>query len=76
MESLSEQVRRAMKTSDYYRQEISRLAGVDPAVLCRFAAGRSMSLASLDAVGLVLGLRIEEPPKAGNTRPDKRRRKG
>lgn len=57
--SLTNQVRRAILASGLSRYRISQETDVDQAALSRFMAGKTgLTLASLDALADVLGLRI------------------
>lgn len=40
------------------REQLSNAAGIDPASLSRFMAGKSITLRSADALARVLGLRL------------------
>lgn len=62
--TISEQVRQAIEQSGLSRYEISRISGVDQAILSRFMHGTcGLSTTSLDKLGPVLKLRIiVDPP--------------
>lgn len=56
---LSEQIRQAIDESSLSRYQISKEAEIDESALAKFYHGhRGLSLANLDKLGLVLGLRI------------------
>jgi transcriptional regulator with XRE-family HTH domain len=60
--TISEQLRKAILASELSQAEIARRSGVPREVLSRFTRGLTgMSLASLDAVSVVLGLRLVGP---------------
>lgn len=57
--TISAQLRAAIRASGMSRYRISKLTGIDQAVLCRFLQGQvGISLDSIDALGACLGLRI------------------
>lgn len=77
---LSEAVRRAIRDYDGPRASICRAAGINEGLLSHFVAGhKGLSLASLDRLTDVLGLRIMQggpqciPPPAKKGRPRKQR---
>jgi len=71
---LSDQIRRTIIEAPLTRYRISKVAGIDQAVLSRFVAGKvGLSMATLDALADVLGLDIVA---RGATGQDKRTRKG
>ncbi len=56
---LSDQIRRALKESEMTRYRISKLSGIDQAVLSRFVHGEGgMTVESLDKLAEVLELRL------------------
>lgn len=58
-EPLSDQLRRIMEQSPITRYQLSSLADIDPAVLCRFIKGkRGLGSKSWDALGKALNLRL------------------
>lgn len=77
---LSDAVRRAVRDCDGPRAAICRAAGINEGLLSHFLAGqKGLSLASLDRLADVLGLRIVQegprqiPPPATQGRPRKAR---
>ncbi len=56
---LSDQLRRAIETSNIGQNELARRIGLDKSVLSRFLHGKSgLSIQTIDAIGEALGLRI------------------
>lgn len=66
---LSEQLKRAIAESGKTRYRIAQESGVSEAALSRFVNGeRGLNLASLDALGKVLGLEmVIRTPRGGET---------
>ena len=62
--SLSDQIREAIKSSPLSVYRISNLAGLDQAVVHRFKEGADSKASTLDALAVVLDLRIEQGPNA------------
>ena len=59
MEKLSEQVRRAIRESEYSCYAIAKATGVDKSTISRFMSGkRTLSMACMDRIGAFLGLKI------------------
>jgi transcriptional regulator with XRE-family HTH domain len=58
-QTLSDQVRAAVKAWPSTRAELARVAGVDPTALSRFASGeRGLGIPDLDKLARALGLRV------------------
>jgi hypothetical protein len=58
-DKLSDQIRRVIRDSTMSRYRLAFESRVDQAALSRFVRGKAgLSLAAVDRVGLVLGLRI------------------
>ena len=75
---LSDQVRAAIRDSGLSRYAICKAAGIDQAAMSRFMAGKTnLTLTSVDALAVVLGLEIvqrgplPEIPKGKPGRPRK-----
>ncbi len=63
---LSEQLRAAVDSSDWSRQEICDRMGIDKAALSRFMAGKSgLRLANLDALATLLNLELTKSGQRG-----------
>ena len=57
--TLTDQVRQAVDESSMSRNAIAKATGIDKGALSRFMSdNRGLSLATLDALGEVLGLRV------------------
>jgi transcriptional regulator with XRE-family HTH domain len=72
--TFSEQLRDAMVSSGHTGAELAELAGVDPAVISRFMAGkREIRTGTVDRIAEALGLRLVEAarPKGPGRRPAK-----
>jgi len=59
MKRVSDQLREIIERSGLSRYEIARRTGIHQSQLCRFASGeRGLSMAGLDALGKLLGLKV------------------
>lgn len=66
---LSDQIRRAIDGSDLSRYRLALMSEIDHAAMSRFMAGRAgLSLAALDRLAEVLGLRVMTRPTRGRRR--------
>ena len=69
MDSVSEQVRHAIKTCGLSRYALARETGVAESALSRFMSGeRGLSMRALDAVGAALRLRVAATPATAGQR--------
>ena len=79
---LSEQVRRAVKQCGLSRYRICKVIGMDQSIMSRFMTGKGgLSMANLDALADVLGLRIvangpTEAPQPGKPGRKPKAKKG
>ena len=61
---LSDEIRAAVKDSGLTRYRISKLTGIDAAVLCRFVQGQvGLSMDSLDSLADCIGLHVQSEHK-------------
>jgi transcriptional regulator with XRE-family HTH domain len=67
---LTDQIRDTVKRSQLTRYEICRQTGIDKASMSKFASGqRGLSLAHLDKLATLLGLRIVISKKVTSSGP-------
>lgn len=72
MSTISDTIRRAVRTSGRSQASIARGAGIPDSALSRFVAdGRGMSVPNLDALAAHLGLRLVETKATKATKATK-----
>ena len=70
MKALSEQFRQAIAASGITRYEIAKATGVSQSTLSKFMLRqRGISVEAMDAVGLLLGLRLSATNKKRTQKP-------
>ena len=70
--ALTDQLRHFIEAGEMSRYELSKITGIDKAVLSKFVHGKcGLSMQSLDKIGETLSLQIIQTPK-----PAAKRRKG
>lgn len=70
MKTLSEQFRQAIAASGITRYEIAKATGVSQSTLSKFMLRqRGISVEAMDAVGLLLGLRLSATNKKRTQKP-------
>lgn len=67
--SLTDQLRHFIEAGEMSRNELSKITGIDKAVLSKFVHGKcGLSMQSLDKIGETLGLQITKNPKSAAKR--------
>lgn len=62
-ERLAEQLRSEVRKSELSQNEIARRAEIDKAAISRFMSGSGMTLAAIERLAAVLGLRLVSKKK-------------
>ena len=70
--ALTDQLRHFIEADELSRNELSRITGIDKAVLSKFVHGKcGLSMLSLDKIGETLGLQITKTTKTASRRKGK-----
>jgi len=58
--SLTDQLRQAVLTCEESRYRIAKETGIDAATLCRFVAGKGLTMEGIDTLGRYLDLELRK----------------